>query len=148
MENFLRKWPKTGIFTYFGTQRAYQSIFMWIQWKLFKKMDENLYIYIDLFLPYLGNKTAWKFIPQGPFFTHTWKYPQCVCKQVSWSHFKHFLRKWSGTSKIPIFYTFFVIKDPLKKLEAKNKNSISTTFWAICLCTFKPNIGKIRWKLR
>ena len=61
--------------------------------------------------------------------------------------YQKILRKWPKTSKIPIFY-IFLIKDTLKKLEAKNQNSNSTTFWAKLLCTFKPNIGKIGWKLK
>ena len=46
------------------------------------------------------------------------------------------------------FFRIFVIKDPLKKLEATNQNSTSIIFWAILLCTFTPNIRKIGWKLR
>ena len=57
----------------------------------------------------------------------------------SWSHIKNLLRKWSKTSKIPIF----AYSIPLKKIEAKNKNCTSTTFWIILLCIFKPYIGKI-----
>ena len=39
-------------------------------------------------------------------------------------------------------------KFPLKQFEAKIQNSTCTTSWAILLCTFKPNIWKIGWKLR
>ena len=46
------------------------------------------------------------------------------------------------------FYLFFVIKDPLKNLEAQNQNSTSLSFWAILLCTFTPYNRKIGWKLR
>ena len=42
----------------------------------------------------------------------------------------------------------FLIKGPLTKLQAKNQNSTCTTFWTILLCTFKPYIEKIGWKLR
>ena len=40
-----------------------------------------------------------------------------------------------------------MIKDPLK-FEAKQKNSTSSSFRPILLCTFTPNIGTIGWKLR
>ena len=44
----------------------------------------------------------------------------------------------------PIFNLLFLIKDPWrKKKREKNQNSTSTAFWAILLCAFKPNIGKI-----
>ena len=33
-------------------------------------------------------------------------------------------------------------------IRSKNEYSTSTNFWPILLCTFKPNIRKIRWKLR
>ena len=62
----------------FEIQRAYKSSFVLTQSKRFKKIDENQYV--DLFWHYLGPKTARKFGPQGPLFTHTWKYPQCSRK--------------------------------------------------------------------
>ena len=100
-----------------------------------------------LILALLGPKMARKFCQLEPFFTHTRKCPQCTYKPILVVSYKKVLRKWPKTYKVPIFTYFFVIKDPLKKLEAKNQNSTSTTFCAILLCTFKPNIGTIGWKL-
>ena len=41
---------------------------------------------------------------------------------------------------------------PILKYFSENgqnlQNSTYMTFWAILMCTFKPNIGKIGWKLR
>ena len=82
---------------------------------------------IDLFWPYLD--------------------PENLAHGGHFSHMKTFWENGQKLSKFQIFTYIFVIKDPLK-LEAKNKNSSSTSFGAILLCTFTPNIGMIRWKLR
>ena len=116
---------------------------MWNQWNLFKKIDENLYI--DLFWSYFGPKTDQK-LARMDHFSHT---PQSTynvpVNQVSWSYIKkQFDQK---PVKFP-FLSIFVIKDPLKIIEAKNQNSTHTNFWIILLCTFKPNIGKLAWKQR
>ena len=124
---------------------AFKSSFMWIQWNLFKKIEKT-YILTN-FGSIWGRKglNIWLI---GNIFTHTWKYLQCVCKPSFMFSYWNFLRKWPTPSKISTFYIFFVIKDPLKKFKAKNQNCTSTTFWAILMCTFKPNIRKIWWKLR
>ena len=106
-------------------QWACKSSFKWIKQKRFKKIEENLYI--DLFWPYLD--------------------PENLAHGGHFSHMKTFWENGQKLSKFQIFTYIFVIKDPLK-LEAKNKNSSSTSFGAILLCTFTPNIGMIRWKLR
>ena len=49
---------------------------------------------------------------------------------------------------ITIFYLSFVIKDPLKKIEAKTQKSTSTAFWGIIIVHNQPNIGMIGWKLK
>ena len=88
--NFLTKYSKPWITTHLEAQNgpkvwasgAYllytyknssneliKSSFKWIQQKLFKIIDEKLYI--DLFWLYLDPKRARKFGPQAPFFTHT-----------------------------------------------------------------------------
>ena len=72
-----------------------------------------------LILALLGPKMARKFCPLEPFFTHTRKCPQCTYKPSLMVSYKKVLRKCPKTYKIPIFTYFFVIKDPLKKLEAK-----------------------------
>ena len=132
-------------------QWAYKSSFVWIQWKLLKKIGEN--IYIDLFWPiltYLEPKMARIFGPLG-LFSHT---PESTHKgpvnQLSWYHIKNFLRKWPKTSTPPppFFKPIFVIKDPLKKIKAKKSIFYFQNFLGILLCTFKPNIGKIGRKLR
>ena len=62
---------------------------------------------------------AWKCGPH----THTPESTHNVpAKQVSWSQIKNFLRKLAKNTKIPFFLLIFVIKDPLKKLEAKQKS--------------------------
>ena len=112
---------------------------------------ENGWKHIHISWPILalfGTKKGltWKFEPQRPFFTHTWKDPRYACKP---NFSENFLIKWPKTSKTPIVLPIFVIDDPLQEIEGKkNQNSTSTTFWAILLCTFLPKIGKIRWKLR
>ena len=139
------KWSKNlGLWSLLFThlqkypQWACKWSFKWIRLKIFKKIGENLYV--DLFWPYLGPKMAWKFGPQGPFFTHIWKYPQYVCKPSFMVLYqKHFEQMAPNLKRILIFCHFAVIKD---------QNCIPTTFWTILLCTFMPNIGKIRWKLR
>ena len=73
-------------------QQTCKSSFKWIQQKLFKKIDEN--IYIDLFWPYLGPKRAQKFSPHGPFLHTNGNTHNMHVNQVSWSHIKNFLRKW------------------------------------------------------
>ena len=50
-----------------------------------------------------------------------------------------YLRKWLKTG---IIFYIWGPKWP------KNQNSTSTNFWAILLCTFKPNMGKMGWNLR
>ena len=90
--------------------------------------------------------------PEGPknlahrgHFSHT---PESThnmhVNQVWSSHIKNFLREWPKTSNIPIFLPIFCNLRFIKEREAKHQNSTSTTFWAIVLCTFKPNIRKIR----
>ena len=123
--------PKMGLlclsFTHLqkSLQWACKSSFKWIKQKRFKKIEENLYI--GLFWPYLD--------------------PENLAHGGHFSHMKTFWENGQKLSKFQIFTYIFVIKDPLK-LEAKNKNFSSTSFGAILLCTFTPNIGMIRWKLR
>ena len=86
-------------------QWACKSSFKWIKQKRFKKIEENLYI--DLFWPYLD--------------------PENLAHGGHFSHMKTFWENGQKLSKFQIFTYIFVIKDPLK-LEAKNKNSSSTSF--------------------
>ena len=103
--------------------------------------ENNENLYTDLFWPYLRPKTAWKFGPQGPFFIHTWKYPEYVCKPSFIVSYKNYLKP----LKFHFFYLFFVIKDQLKTLEAQNSKFYFHNFWAISLCTFMPYIRKFGW---
>ena len=56
--------------------------------------------------------------------------------------------KMTKTFHIPSFYLFFVVKDPLKKLEVKHQNSTSTIFWSILLCSTRGaySIWKKGWQ--
>ena len=85
-----------------------------------------------LILALFGSKNGPKIWPTGRFFTHTWKYPQCVCTPSFMVSYWNVFEKMAKTFKFPPFYIFIVIKDPLKKLEAKNKNSTSATFDQYC----------------
>ena len=87
-------------------------------------MDKNLFI--DLFWSYLGPKTARKFGPRGPF-SHTWKYPKYAYKpNFLVSYGKLFEEMAKNLQKFHI--TYFCNQRLIKKLEAKNQNSIPTTF--------------------
>ena len=55
--------------------------------------------------------------------------------QVPWYHIKNFLRKWPKNSKIHIFCNKRFIKKLKQKIYLYN-------FWAMLLCTFKPNIER------
>ena len=68
--------------------------------------------------------------------------------QISACHIKNFLKQKMARNLKFLFISFYEIKDPLKRFKHKIQNSNSTGLRAILLCTCKPNIGKIRCKLR
>ena len=107
--NLFRKWPKTGIVTYFGAQSGpkngtseandfdtYQSIhnehvkqyWCWAceiilvlnQWKLFEKNDQRDEFYLSWVL---------KWPPNVPYSTHCWKYFEWASEAIlMWSQWK------------------------------------------------------------
>ena len=84
-----------------------------------------------IYWPIMGQKRPINLAHRGQFsltFESTHNLP---ANQVSWSHIKNFLRKWPKTYKIPILLLLFVIKAPLKKLEAKKSKFYFHNFWAI-----------------
>ena len=58
---------------------------------------------------------------RGPFLHMPESTHSVPVNQVSWSRIKTFLRKLPKTSKIPHFYFFLVIKDPLRNLKQQIK---------------------------
>ena len=84
---------------------AYKSSFVWIQWKLFKKIDENLYI--DLFGPYLEPKRPANLDHRGPFFTHTWKYLHCAFKRSCMILYQNLFEKMAKNLWNSHFCVFF-----------------------------------------
>ena len=80
------------------------------------------YIYWPI-LALFGPKTARKFGPQGPFFMYTWKYSQYACKPNFMVQYQKIFGKMSKNLQNSYFLLiFFVIKDQLIKLEAKDQN--------------------------
>ena len=110
------------------------------------KIDENLYI--DFIGNIWGHDGLEIWLTAAIF--HTTKKQQknnVPVNQVLWSHIKTFFGKWPKTLKFK-FLAYFCNLRSLTKLKAHNQHSSCTTIWAISLCTFKPNIGKIDEKTR
>ena len=143
---------------------------MWIQTKHFKKIFENLnfdsfggptfgplmpLFYtptkvapMSLWIKFQVNKAETFQENRGkPIYIDYFLGPDNLAHGGHFSHIKTFWENGQKPSKFIIFIYLCNKKDPLK-LEAKNKNPSSTSFGAILLCTFTPNIGMIGWKMR
>ena len=85
-------------------------------------------------------------IVQHPMWWWAWKYPQHAWNPVLWSQSKTFSENDQKPKKksLPIFDDWNLIITQSKN----NLNSNPIGFWSILSYTYKPNMRKIRWKLR
>ena len=108
------------------------------------EIDEKLTF--DLLLALFGFKKAPKIWPRGAIlylYTHTWKHPICLWTKFDCFIMKNVLKnceKLKQEYKNQIFTYIWLSKFD----QNPNQNSNCTGFWAILLCTFKPNIGKVQ----